>query len=661
MSLAIPYNDGLFLSDHAVLREAPLLNRMLPDIFPMPVDSGDECVFYFPKCDDVEMLSERFERLLDMELSGDYSRNAELLDSAAAELKILSGALGGMCNALDSAAPELLRRAARLHFSNPADFTVCAGGAVAFLHGLRRAGEDARLSFRELQRFFSDARETAAGALRRAEQERGRQERMAETISKIQPRFSMLRRVRIAFKPDSNAKLEFGLRHLHGIGVEEDLAKARELLMDFGDFLDSWTSDQIRPAPAADAGAARAKTIVPTPRPKNTAAHARLAAYRSGMRLLAAGELNQAHESLSQRGAELLVDSESSRRLGEHFAECRHLAKARLWYENSIKRGNFRSRWEFVRLLDSAVFGTSNKDLAKQLLLDGHPRSVNAGELKYDSWRIRELGLFYLREDKRDIARAERWLRKTPDEIDAQTQLALAAHCDAVRDAPSAFFWIEAAALQGDAAAMLNLALRCRGGIGTPVNNSEYARWMKSSADAGDSEAMEMWGDFLANKPDARASNPAEAARYFRKAAESGRDTAKTKIGQALLSGATTKTRIQEADIWLSQVADSISEGEQLRLGAAILRCGLKPERVAFWREKCASRGNAEAQFRYAACLSAGFGAARNQELAARWLCCSARQNFQPAIFALAANNVVLQTISKTAATLEKLKQCLSM
>ena len=119
--------------------------------------------------------------------------------------------------------------------------------------------------------------------------------------------------------------------------------------------------------------------------------------------------------------------------------------------------------------------------------------------------------------------------------------------------------------------------------------------------------------------------NYAEAAHWFRSAAERGHQAAARALGMLYLTGAGVARDPDEAASWFRRAAEAGDPRAQADL-AVLLQTGAvstlahEPPPVHEWFERAAEQGDLIGAFNYAVCLAEGVGVPRNDERAAFWL-----------------------------------------
>ncbi len=193
---------------------------------------------------------------------------------------------------------------------------------------------------------------------------------------------------------------------------------------------------------------------------------------------------------------------------------------------------------------------------------------------------------------------------------------------------------------------------------------------MTGRAEAGDAEAMTALGNAHANGVGGLRPDPAEAFKWYRRAADKGFAPAQFNVGLAYELGrgvtADEKQAFKfylaaaeqgfapaqfnvgnmyaagrgvgqdhfEANLWFKQAADSGIVEAQFNLGFAYeAGNGVKKDdaQAARWYRQAAERGYARAQYNFALLLEDGRGVARDLAAAASFYRAAAEQNFAPA------------------------------
>ena len=157
-----------------------------------------------------------------------------------------------------------------------------------------------------------------------------------------------------------------------------------------------------------------------------------------------------------------------------------------------------------------------------------------------------------------------------------------------------------------------------------------YREW-KAAADAGQAEAEFDLGVLYAQGLGVgRDLN--EAANWYRKAAEQGNAAAEFALGQMYSRGWGAPRDAADAMRWMQMANDPSSDGPPtdwtLIEGYGIAK---DQKQAAYWYEKAAVQGHAEAQFNLARLYATGQGVPRDQEEALRWVRAAASQGYAPA------------------------------
>ena len=115
----------------------------------------------------------------------------------------------------------------------------------------------------------------------------------------------------------------------------------------------------------------------------------------------------------------------------------------------------------------------------------------------------------------------------------------------------------------------------------------------------------------------------AEAATWYRRAAEAGDAAAARALGSLYLTGAGPAQDNEEAARWLRRAAEAGDVVSQVDLANLVAHGGGGPEdpaNIARWFAHDAISGDLVAAFNVGMCLAKGLGVDRDEEEAARWL-----------------------------------------
>ena len=161
-------------------------------------------------------------------------------------------------------------------------------------------------------------------------------------------------------------------------------------------------------------------------------------------------------------------------------------------------------------------------------------------------------------------------------------------------------------------------------GIGIKANKVEGESWLRRAGLRGDLEAAAIVADIYARGNGNLPPNYAEAAIWFRLAAEAGNRNAARTLGMFYLTGAGVPRDPDEAAIWFRRAAEAGDPVAKADLGSLLLggKINLKltePPPVHEWFEQAAESGDLIGAFNYAVCLAQGVGVPRDDTRAAIW------------------------------------------
>ncbi|HUW80999.1 MAG TPA: tetratricopeptide repeat protein [Acidocella sp.] len=161
-------------------------------------------------------------------------------------------------------------------------------------------------------------------------------------------------------------------------------------------------------------------------------------------------------------------------------------------------------------------------------------------------------------------------------------------------------------------------------GIGIKANRIEGETWLRRAGLAGDMEAAFIVANFYTNTDGDLPPSYAEAAGWFRIAAEGGHSDAARSLGMLYLTGAGVPRDPDEAAIWFRRAAEAGDPAAQSDL-ASLLLSGrtnptlTEPPPVHEWFEQAAEAGDPVGAFNYAVCLAQGVGVPQDEARAAVW------------------------------------------
>jgi uncharacterized protein len=161
-------------------------------------------------------------------------------------------------------------------------------------------------------------------------------------------------------------------------------------------------------------------------------------------------------------------------------------------------------------------------------------------------------------------------------------------------------------------------------GIGVPANRVEGESWLRRAGLGGDPEAAAFVADIYATTGSALPPNFAEAAIWFRMAAEAGHKTSARALGTLYATGTGVPHDPDEAAIWFRRSAESGDTQAQSDLASLLLSGKTNPKiteppPVHEWFEKAAEAGDLIAAFNFAVCLAQGVGVKQDEARAAIW------------------------------------------
>ncbi len=183
------------------------------------------------------------------------------------------------------------------------------------------------------------------------------------------------------------------------------------------------------------------------------------------------------------------------------------------------------------------------------------------------------------------------------------------------------------AAAAGNVRAELNLgAAYAGGGPGLAPDPAEAVKWYRKAADGGDSMGQFMVGNCY-EKGIGVSADSAEAARWFRKSAEQTNALAEMTLGMAYARGDGVQTNRAEAEKWLARAAASGHPFTEYVLG--LFYWGrLDPkdgDLAATWFHKAADQGQPDAEFLMGECYLLGRGVNKDLAEAYKWELLSSR------------------------------------
>ena len=185
----------------------------------------------------------------------------------------------------------------------------------------------------------------------------------------------------------------------------------------------------------------------------------------------------------------------------------------------------------------------------------------------------------------------------------------------------------EIAAQKGIRNAQFRYGVMLFNGVGVLQNKVEGETWLRRAALAGEGEAAARVGEIYARGDDNLPPNYAEAALWFRIAAETGHRTSARVLGLLYLTGAgagAVPRDPDEAAKWLRIAAEKGDDLARSDVAALLLKRQTNPRLtepapVHEWFEKAAESGDAIGAYNFAVCLAEGVGVERDDARAAQW------------------------------------------
>ena len=199
---------------------------------------------------------------------------------------------------------------------------------------------------------------------------------------------------------------------------------------------------------------------------------------------------------------------------------------------------------------------------------------------------------------------------------------------------------IKAKAEAGDAHSEFELAHRYYNGEGVVKDPAEALKWYRKAADQNIAEAQFNLGLSYCNG-DGVVKNYVEAVKWFRKAAEQNLAEAQYNLGSCYANGAGVAKDLAEAVKWWRKAAEQNHVEAQNNLGSCYYNGeGVAKDyaKAAKWYRKAAEQNDAEAQNNLGVCYERGQGVAKDQTEAVKWWRKAAEQNNTNAQFALGSS-----------------------
>ena len=161
-------------------------------------------------------------------------------------------------------------------------------------------------------------------------------------------------------------------------------------------------------------------------------------------------------------------------------------------------------------------------------------------------------------------------------------------------------------------------------GVGLKANTVEGETWLRRAGLAGDAQAAARVASIYTRQGGTLPPNFAEAAIWFRLAAEAGHRPSAHALGILYLTGAGVPRDADESAIWLRRAAEAGDPDAQSNLASLLLNRRTNPNitepaPVHEWFEQAAEAGDLVGAFNYAVCLAQGVGVKRDDARAAHW------------------------------------------
>jgi TPR repeat protein len=181
------------------------------------------------------------------------------------------------------------------------------------------------------------------------------------------------------------------------------------------------------------------------------------------------------------------------------------------------------------------------------------------------------------------------------------------------------------------------LGIRYQNGDGVEKNHAEAAKWFRKAAEQDDAVAALMLGVCYSNGQSV-GKDHAEAVKWYRKAAEQNVATAQNTLGDCFYNGDGVEKNYAEAAKWYRKAAEQNDAGGQFNLGGCYYFGQGVPknhaEAVKWWR-KAAEQNHVKAQHNVAAAYAKGEGVRKDYAEAVKWFHKAAEQNDADAQFVL--------------------------
>lgn len=190
-------------------------------------------------------------------------------------------------------------------------------------------------------------------------------------------------------------------------------------------------------------------------------------------------------------------------------------------------------------------------------------------------------------------------------------------------------------ALTGQPRAQTMVGNAYASGTGVPLNPAEAARWFRLAADQGYAPAQNNLGWLHVEGGPGFAPDPSEALNWLHKAADQGYAVAMSNLAEIYEVGRGVVADAARSHQWRRRAAESGYAQGQFNLGVAYQRgTGVlrDPAVAADWYRKAAEQGFAPAEEALAALYEEGLGVTKDLEESLRWRRKAAEQDHPEAL-----------------------------
>ncbi len=167
-----------------------------------------------------------------------------------------------------------------------------------------------------------------------------------------------------------------------------------------------------------------------------------------------------------------------------------------------------------------------------------------------------------------------------------------------------------------------NLGIAYNSGQGTPQDHAQAARWFRKAAEQGHAEAQFYLGYAYA-VGNGVPQDYGEAAAWYRSAAEQGHSGAQNNLGLIYRDGIGIQQDYAEAVVWFRRSADQGNAQSQCNLGyACALGQGVRQDyaEAATWYRHAAEQGHTNAQHNLGLAYANGRGVVQDLVQAHMWI-----------------------------------------